>query len=153
MEGNCGVVDGVGGDLGSTARSLSLSLLLLLLLMLLLEEWQGGRESGVVVVGAGLMCWDISSPTEAGVTLSIKVKEGSNRTVVGAEAEWSCWGFGGMGIFDAESISSCFFCVFLHRAFVVSMEFVHRKKSDHQIRLIKKDQKQTKREEKKKERD
>lgn len=62
-----------------------------------------------MVVGAGLMCWVISSPTEAGVTLSIKVKEGSSRTVVGAEAEWSCCGFGGMGIFDAESISSyCF---------------------------------------------
>lgn len=67
-----------------------------------------------MVVGAGLMCWVISSPTEAGVTLSIKVKEGSSRTVVGAEAEWSCWGFGGMGIFDAESISSCiFFCIAL----------------------------------------
>lgn len=62
-----------------------------------------------MVVDAGLMCWDISSPTEAGVTLSIKVKEGRSRTVVGAEAEWSCCGFGGMGIFDAESISSCYF--------------------------------------------
>lgn len=133
-EGKGGVIDGVGGDWGSTARSsasLSLLLLLLLLLMLLLllslllllllslllllllllEEWQGGRESGVVVVGAGLMCWNISSSTEAGVTLSIKVKEGSSRTVVGAEAEWSCCGFGGTGIFDAESIS--FYC--LHR--------------------------------------
>lgn len=94
--------------MGSTARPLSL-----LLLLLLLEEWQGGRESGVVVVGAGLMCWDISSPTEAGVTFSIKVKEGSSRTVVGAEAEWSCWGFGGMGMFDAESISSCNFALSL----------------------------------------
>lgn len=51
------------------------------------EEEDGGRASGVVVVGARLMCWDISSSTEAGVTLSIKVKEGSSKTVVGAEAE------------------------------------------------------------------
>lgn len=84
-------------------------LLLLLLLLLLLEEEEeeeeGGRESGVVVVVARLMCRDISSSTEAGVTLSIKVKEGSNRTVVGAEAEWSYSGFGGMGMLDAESIS------------------------------------------------
>lgn len=137
----------MGGDLGLTARSLSsssslflllllsllsllmLSMLLMLLmllillmltmlLMLLLLERQGGRESGVVVVGAGLICWNISSSTEAGVTLSIKVKEGSSRTVVGAEAEWSCCGFGGMGIFDAESISFCY----LHRAFRISME-------------------------------
>ena len=93
-------------------------LMLTMLLMLLLLERQGGRESGVVVVGAGLICWNISSSTEAGVTLSIKVKEGSSRTVVGAEAEWSCCGFGGMGIFDAESISFCY----LHRAFRISME-------------------------------
>lgn len=75
------MVDGVGGGGGwvSVARSL--------LLLLGGEEEDGGRESGVVVVGAWLMCWDISSSTEAGVTLSIKVNEGSSRTVVGAEAE------------------------------------------------------------------
>ena len=95
------------------ARLLLLFLLLLLLLLSDKEEEQeeeveeedGGRESGVVVVVARLMCRDISSSTEAGVTLSIKVKEGSSRTVVGAEAEWSCSGFGGMGMLDAESIS------------------------------------------------
>lgn len=95
------MVDGVGG------RCVSTWLLLLL--------FGGGRESGVVVVGAGLMCWDISSLTEAGVTLSIKVKEGSSRTVVGAEAEWSCCGFGGMGMLDAESISFCVCSLLVYR--------------------------------------
>ena len=60
--------------------------------------------NGVVVVGALLMYWVMRSGTAEGVTLSIRVKEGKRRTVVGAEAEWSCSEFSGTGIFDADSI-------------------------------------------------
>lgn len=60
--------------------------------------------NGVVFVGARLTCWVMSSGTEEGVTLSIRVKEGRRRTVVGADAEWSCSGFSGTGMFEADSI-------------------------------------------------
>ena len=60
-----------------------------------------------MVVGAGLMCWRMRSGTVLGVTLSMNVKAGSSRTVVGAEAcGWSSWS-GGRGMFDAESINFC----------------------------------------------
>lgn len=45
-----------------------------------------GALSGVVVVGAGSICWRMRSGTVAGVTLSMNVKAGRRRTVVGAEA-------------------------------------------------------------------
>lgn len=46
-----------------------------------------GPRRGVVVVGAGLMCWRMRSGTVAGVTLSMNVKAGRRRTVVGADAD------------------------------------------------------------------
>lgn len=46
-----------------------------------------GARRGVVVVGAELMCWRIRSGTVAGVTLSMNVKAGRRRTVVGADAD------------------------------------------------------------------
>ena len=46
-----------------------------------------GAPRGVVVVGAGLMCWRMRSGTVAGVTLSMNVKAGRRRTVVGADAD------------------------------------------------------------------
>ena len=45
-----------------------------------------GALSGVVFVGAESICCRIRSETVAGVTLSMKVKAGRRRTVVGAEA-------------------------------------------------------------------
>ena len=49
-----------------------------------------GALSGVVFVGAGSICCWMRSETVAGVTLSMKVKAGRRRTVVGAEAGgWS----------------------------------------------------------------
>ena len=65
----------------------------------------GGALSGVVFVDAESTCCRIRSETVAGVTLSMKVKAGSRRTVVGAEAGgWSSWS-GGRGRLDAESIN------------------------------------------------
>ena len=59
----------------------------------------------MVVVLVELMCLRIRSGTVAGVTLSIKVKAGRRRTVVGAVAAgWSSCS-GGRGMFEAESIS------------------------------------------------
>lgn len=52
------------------------------------EDWEA--LSGVVFVGAESICCRIRSGTVAGVTLSINVKAGRRRTVVGAEAGgWS----------------------------------------------------------------
>lgn len=56
------------------------------------------------------------------MTLSIKVKEGSSRTVVGAEAEWSCCGFGGIGMLDAESIN--FYTSFIVSCVCISNGFL-----------------------------
>lgn len=42
---------------------------------------------GVVVVGARLTWWVISSGTDEGVTLSIRVKDGRRSTVVGADGD------------------------------------------------------------------
>lgn len=60
--------------------------------------------NGVVLVGAELMYWVIRSGTREGVTLSIMVKDGKSRTVVGADAEWSCSEFAGTGMLEADSI-------------------------------------------------
>lgn len=65
----------------------------------------GGVRRGVVVVGVGLMWWRMRSGTVAGVTLSMKVKAGRRRTVVGAEAAgWLSW-LSGRGRLEAESMS------------------------------------------------
>jgi len=64
-----------------------------------------GTRRGVVLVGVGLMWWRMRSGTVAGVTLSMKVKAGRRRTVVGAEgAGWSSWSWG-RGRLEAESMS------------------------------------------------
>lgn len=44
----------------------------------------------MVVVGARLTCSVMSSGTEEGVTLSIREKDGSSSTVVGADEDRSC---------------------------------------------------------------
>jgi len=65
----------------------------------------GGARRGVVVVGVGLMWWRMRSGTVAGATLSMKVKAGRRRTVVGAEATgWLSW-LSGRGRLEAESMS------------------------------------------------
>ena len=52
----------------------------------------GSGMMGVVVVGAGSMYWWMRSGTEEGVTLSMKVKAGRRRTVVGwGPGGWSWW--------------------------------------------------------------
>lgn len=64
-----------------------------------------GGWSGVVVVVVGLMCVRMRSATVDGVTLSMKVKAGRRRIVVGAVAGgWSSWSWG-RGMFDADSIN------------------------------------------------
>lgn len=64
-----------------------------------------GARRGVVVVGVGLMWWRMREGTVAGVTLSMKVKAGRRRTVVGAEAAgWLSWS-SGRGRLEAESMS------------------------------------------------
>jgi hypothetical protein len=65
----------------------------------------GGFESKEVFVGAELITCFIRSGTEEGVTLSIIVKAGRRRTVV----ESSTAGSEGRGMFEAESISFCFY--------------------------------------------
>jgi len=59
------------------------------------------EKRGVLFVGAELMISVINSGTVVGVTFSIIVKEGSNKTVV----EPSTSGFSGTGILQADSMS------------------------------------------------
>lgn len=47
----------------------------------------------------------MSSGTDEGVTSSIRVKDGRRSTVVGADGDWSCSWFTGIGMLEAESIS------------------------------------------------
>lgn len=47
----------------------------------------------------------MSSGTDEAVTLSIRVKDGRRSTVVGADGDWSCSWFAGIGMLEAESIS------------------------------------------------
>lgn len=47
----------------------------------------------------------MSSGTDEGVTLSMNVKDGRRSTVVGADGEWSCSRFAGIGKLEAESQS------------------------------------------------
>lgn len=64
-----------------------------------------GGWRGVVVVGLGLMWWRMRLETVSGVTLSMKVKAGRRRTVVGAEAAGCLSWSSGRGRLEAESIS------------------------------------------------
>lgn len=77
-----------------------------------MDWWESGEttedesfESKEVFVGAELITCFIRSGTEEGVTLSIIVKAGRRRTVV----ESSTVGSEGTGMFEAESISFCFY--------------------------------------------
>lgn len=69
------------------------------------EAMEGRR--GVVVVGARLTWLVMSSGTDEGVTLSIRVKDGRRSTVVGADGDRSCSWFAGIGMLEADSISFC----------------------------------------------